>query len=362
MPAMLASVALAGLERFASRGARAVVVPTAAARLSGRTEIAAPVLEQLGDLGVQIRVADVADASLHDMIASASVVVVTGGDPFHLLAEARRGHFAAAAQSVLDRGGTYCGISAGAMVAAPSLVPVPRFSPFAAPQGLDLDGLGLVPLLVLPHDDRPGRRARHEAALREYGRVVPMVALRDDEQVVIDEAGSWRLESAGLDVAIRPAVERDAAEIAAVYLAAGTEAWSWFLGPGVMSEVPDPEGDWRARVGGVSPPEVFVAGEGDGVCGFVWARPGEVGEAEHEVVALYTHPRVWGRGIGRRLLDHGLDVLRASGARDAVLWTEERNHRARRIYERDGWVTDGAVREKHYGGQVTREARYRRAV
>jgi dipeptidase E len=357
MPAVLASVVLAGLERFAAAGAVAVVVPTASATLPDDAEIVEPVLTQLRDLGVHARLVDAADPSFHETAATADLAVVTGGDPYRLLAAARQGPFARVVRALLDSGGTYCGISAGAMIAAPSLAPAPMFSPFVAPGGLELTGLGLVPLLVLPHDDRPGRRARHEAALRVHGLAVPMVALRDDEQLVVAGDGAWRLESSGLAVTVRVATVSDAGAITAVYPAAGTEAWSWYLGEGALSAVPDPEGDWRARIGGGSR-EVFVAEDGGGVCGFVWARP----DADPEIGALYTHPRVWGRGVGRRLLDHALDALRASEAREAVLWTEERNHRARRIYERRGWVTDGAVREKRYAGQTLRELRYRRAI
>ena len=74
---------------------------------------------------------------------------------------------------------------------------------------------------------------------------------------------------------------------------------------------------------------------------------------------MYTHPRVWGAGAGRRLLETALDALAASGCRDAVLWTEERNRRPRAIYERAGWRPDGATRERDFLGCAIRELRYR---
>ena len=42
--------------------------------------------------------------------------------------------------------------------------------------------------------------------------------------------------------------------------------------------------------------------------------------------------------------------LRAAGFAEAVLWTEERNHRPRAVYEAGGGRLDGAVRERAFLG------------
>ena len=58
------------------------------------------------------------------------------------------------------------------------------------------------------------------------------------------------------------------------------------------------------------------------VIGFAVTLPCGGGRNEGEVTGLYTHPRAWGAGAGRKLLETALDALAASGCRDAVLWTE----------------------------------------
>ena len=81
-----------------------------------------------------------------------------------------------------------------------------------------------------------------------------------------------------------------------------------------------------------------------------------------EIDLLYTHPRAWGRGVGRLLLDAGEAVLREGGCTEATLWTEERNERARRVYEAAGWRPDGEVEERVWNGAPLTELRYRKAL
>jgi GNAT superfamily N-acetyltransferase len=80
------------------------------------------------------------------------------------------------------------------------------------------------------------------------------------------------------------------------------------------------------------------------------------GEASSELAALYVVPTAWGTGVARALMETALDSMRELGARDAVLWVGEANGRARRFYEREGWVPDGASRSSEIGPA---EVRYR---
>ena len=119
----------------------------------------------------------------------------------------------------------------------------------------------------------------------------------------------------------------------------------------------------RARIEQAGPRSpVLVSVESDRIVGFVSLRAsGEESEPEPvgELIALYVDPSVASRGVGRGLMAAALDELRTAGCRHAVLWTEERNHRPKRIYERYGWRADGAVRERVFLGCPIRELRYR---
>ena len=64
------------------------------------------------------------------------------------------------------------------------------------------------------------------------------------------------------------------------------------------------------------------------------------GRASHRgyVQRLAVHPRAQGKGLGGTLLLDGLRWLRRWGARDALVNTQEGNHRSLRLYQRVGFV------------------------
>jgi CubicO group peptidase (beta-lactamase class C family) len=62
------------------------------------------------------------------------------------------------------------------------------------------------------------------------------------------------------------------------------------------------------------------------------------------VHSLYVHPRVGGRGTGRRLLEYALGKLTAQGYSVVTLWVFEANERARRFYAAAGFAPDGSRR------------------
>jgi len=343
---------------------RMVFVPTAANGLEDRQAIIDATLVQLERHDIEVVELDLegVDGVGAHSLDSVDAVVVGGGNPYRLLAAMGRSGFDQVVRDAVDGGLPYLGVSAGAMVAGPSLRPLVDVSPFDAPPDVG-DGVGLVPLVVLPHDGRPGRRARHARAQRRHGAQHPMVAIHDDEVVLVDGTDRWRLVADRSS--IRPGEVTDAAAIADTYADAGRAAWS-FVDEARWAELVPPVEAWTDRLAGREAAEgVLVAEDDGGVCGFVWVRAAsdpDLDPGTGELGALYTRPRVWGSGVGRRLLQLALDRLRARGASSAVLYTEERNARPRRLYERAGWRTDGAARERTFLGVAIREVRYRLAL
>lgn len=289
---------------------------------------------------------------------SASAIVLTGGDPFLLLADLRASGADRALAAARDRGVPIVGQSAGAIVCGPNLEPIRLTSPFTAPEGLDLHGLALTDTLVLPHHDRPGRAELHRRAGLRFGSTPTLFPLWDDEALVIDDAG-WHIRRGNQRT--RRARASDAPAVAAVFGAAARAAWGSFLPDDVLARAGDDLDGWtdRVRLGG----HRFLVNEDDeGINGFVWyhhaASAGEH-DAIGEVDLLYAHPRAWGAGTGRRLLDRATWNLLCEGYREAVLWTEERNERALAVYRRSGWVPDGAIDERQFLGAPIRNARHR---
>jgi dipeptidase E len=123
------------------------------------------------------------------VLADVDLVVMGPGDPFHLLDLLRATGWDRAVAAAVAGGLPYVGISAGTLVAGPSLAPCTLSSPFAPRPGLDLTALGLVDRVVLPHHDLPGRAARHGEAVARFGDEVDIVTL-DDERALLVSGGT----------------------------------------------------------------------------------------------------------------------------------------------------------------------------
>jgi GNAT superfamily N-acetyltransferase len=102
---------------------------------------------------------------------------------------------------------------------------------------------------------------------------------------------------------------------------------------------------------------VWVAERDGAIVGFCNTAPAP--EDAAELRTLYLDPAVVGTGVGRALVRHALDDLRARGVRAAVAWVLDSNARARRFYERGGWRADGTEKSEDVWGSPARQLRYR---
>lgn len=81
-----------------------------------------------------------------------------------------------------------------------------------------------------------------------------------------------------------------------------------------------------------------------------------------EVAAIYVHPSAWELGVGALLLEHIHEHISKLGTyRETTLWVLEKNHRARRFYERKGYRTDGLSKPQPKFPEIL-EVRYRRLL
>ncbi|HPP36321.1 MAG TPA: GNAT family N-acetyltransferase [Clostridiales bacterium] len=104
---------------------------------------------------------------------------------------------------------------------------------------------------------------------------------------------------------------------------------------------------------------LFADGIPAGLFTFGKSRYGEVDDSCIEIWRIYLKPEYIGKGFGTVLMEWGLEELRKKGYKQAVLWVLEDNHRARKFYERHGFVFDGKVRVFEDG---IRELRYSKAL
>ena len=86
-----------------------------------------------------------------------------------------------------------------------------------------------------------------------------------------------------------------------------------------------------------------------------WCRGTEL-ERSAEIVALHSIPESWGCGVGKAIMDKAVEDIFNNGFEKAYLWVFERNKRARRFYEKYGFIADGTSRISTFDKAV--EVRY----
>ena len=64
-----------------------------------------------------------------------------------------------------------------------------------------------------------------------------------------------------------------------------------------------------------------------------------------EIVSIYLLEEFWDKGYGRQMMDYAIGELKHMGCHEIVVWVLEKNKRARRFYEKCGFVPDGAKKE-----------------
>ncbi len=121
-----------------------------------------------------------------------------------------------------------------------------------------------------------------------------------------------------------------------------------------------PHGRWAAHVtkGGMHSLVLLAHGQIIGtasVCRSRWAQYPGYGE----IVSIYLLPDAMGKGYGAPLLRACLEALHEMGHDQILLWVLEENARARRFYEKNGFVCADVYLEDTIGGRAVREVMYR---
>ena len=148
-----------------------------------------------------------------------------------------------------------------------------------------------------------------------------------------------------MKASLRPALPDDLPAIASLQRASAQAAFA-HIGP-VERLSTGPE-TWAPALAQAD--TALVAEDGGEVVGFAFTRA-------CELRVFYTHPRVWGRGFGRALLEAAEHAMRGAGCDEGFVYTEERNHRPLRVYAAAGWLPDGGVKERDWLGVPIRELR-----
>jgi ribosomal protein S18 acetylase RimI-like enzyme len=160
-------------------------------------------------------------------------------------------------------------------------------------------------------------------------------------------------------VIVRRAAPGDARAIAQIHIDTWRATYPDIMPPEVLEalDVDERERWWRTWIGA---PEItqFVAETDAGVVGFVSVGPCRGSPELGELYAIYVSPQSQGTGAGLALMEAGVATLKEQWD-EAILWVATENPRARRFYERYGWVADGERIDDSIPGVSLPEIRYR---
>jgi ribosomal protein S18 acetylase RimI-like enzyme len=123
---------------------------------------------------------------------------------------------------------------------------------------------------------------------------------------------------------------------------------------------------WRERICDQGNPDgmwvVEAAEPAREIAGFVSLGPARDADLDPvrvgEIWAIYVNPHCWGTGAGEALWRSALDVLRARGFVECVVWVLDENARARGFYARQGAICDGGVKTPIEDGSPLPHVRY----
>lgn len=153
---------------------------------------------------------------------------------------------------------------------------------------------------------------------------------------------------------VRPAVASDGSRIVEVQTAAWQTAYEGILPSDRLAVLSDSDRHarstrlWARRATDQGRTSALLVGDVGGVvAGFAAASESQerdLGRSVCQLDVLHVHPDQWGSGLARELLGATEDWMREAGFERGVLWTVRDAGRARRFYEREGWVHDGRTR------------------
>jgi GNAT superfamily N-acetyltransferase len=176
-----------------------------------------------------------------------------------------------------------------------------------------------------------------------------------------------------VQIAVRPAVPADAAQLGRVNIRSWQHAYARLVPADYIAamDVERYEVIWGARITDrTAEASILVAEAGGGIAGYIVVgpcrpqhdRPDEAVGGVGEVFAIYVDPPHLGTGVGRVLHDAGIGLLADGGYREAIVWVLAANHASVHWYGRQGWTADGGTSQWTGAGEPLLEVRLRRRV
>ena len=167
-----------------------------------------------------------------------------------------------------------------------------------------------------------------------------------------------------MDIVIRKALCDDAYDYANCHISCWLSAYKGIVSDEFLQSMPD-EIENRAeryREAFINPGSCeYYCVEYEGkMIGFLFFGKSSDEDKPHagDVIAIYLLQEFWGKGFGWAMMDYAVERLKQLGYNEILLWTFEKNDRAKRFYEKYGFTHDGELKELSYWGDPMTLVRY----
>lgn len=155
-------------------------------------------VDEMQKLGFQVEEIDIAGMSedaLRDALVGKDIIYVQGGNTFYLLKHVRESGFDTIVKELIERGVIYIGVSAGTIIAGPTIETAAWKGTWPdenVTKLTDLTGMNLIDFNVFVHyDERYKESVAKESAKSNY----PVKILTDDQAVLIRDEEMEFLEN-----------------------------------------------------------------------------------------------------------------------------------------------------------------------
>ena len=159
-------------------------------------------------------------------------------------------------------------------------------------------------------------------------------------------------------IQIRRATYNDLASLAEIQISSWKNAFKDILSESELNKYTDSDkcvqilkNVYNSNIG-----YLYIADISGKPCAELFWRKGTEIEQSAEIVALHSVPESWGHGVGRAIMDKAINDVYNDGFKIVYLWVFEENKRARRFYEKYGFVADGKSHISIYENAI--EVRY----
>lgn len=160
-----------------------------------------------------------------------------------------------------------------------------------------------------------------------------------------------------MDIYIRNAVESDAHTLGSIYSQSYRVAFKGIIPDNILEDIFSPEKRAEGLMkelefGNPTNVILFDRDKPIGLLTYGRSKDDSVDDDTIEIWRIYLLPSYWGHSLGVELMNWGIYEIQAKGYKKVALWVLEENSRARKFYEKMGFIHDGTSRVINPGKEL----------